>query len=220
MSQWNTNSRDYMDRNPNLGARIDKILTENLSLNTREFVKSLQSFYQKNQALTKRQSESFQKIESAWSPAQKKLFENWSRQYVEEYKEDAKIIAEYYATAGYYTSMSHKILDDDSLVPNRKDFLKMYNNSYAQKVLVATKSKPLFEVNGLVQMRATIGKTWSERHMSKFKLRKCIVLANDLPIKNAVKGAKRYRVLPMGSSEPIEIDERFLMKPNKRGKNS
>tara|TARA_R100000664_G_C2758010_1_gene146638 strand:+ start:1848 stop:2477 length:630 start_codon:yes stop_codon:yes gene_type:complete len=209
-----------MDRSPNLGSRIDKILRENLSLRTREFVESLQSYYEKNQALTRKQSDAFQRVESAWSPAQKRQWEMWVKQYQEEYKQDAKIIAKYYSSVGYYSSMSYNILDDDTLTPNRKDFLKMYSNTYAQKVLVATKSKPLFDLNQMVQIRATVGKTWAERKMDKFKLRKCIVLANDLPVKNAVKGGKRYRVLPMGSSEPIEIDERFLMKPNKRGKNS
>lgn len=210
----------YIDRNPNLGSRIDKILRENLSLHTREFVESLRRFYDTNQGLTRRQSEAFQKVESAWAPAQKAQYQAWVQQYEEEYKKDAKIIARYYTSAGYYNSISQKILDDDTFTPNRKDFLRMYSNSYAQKILVATKSEPLFEVNQMTQIRATVGKTWSERNMIKFKLRRCIVLANDLPVKNAVKGGKRYRVLPMGSPEPIEIDERFLMKPNKKGKNS
>jgi len=46
------------------------------------------------------------------------------------------------------------------------------------------------------------------------------VLANNLPIVNATAGAKRYKVLPMGASEPVDLDEKHLMKPNKKGKYS
>ena len=206
--------------NPNLKNRLDKVLGENLNHKTRDFLESLKAYYDKNKTLSERQVLAFKRIETSFSPAQKDIFEKWTLEYKEEYIQDAKIVAKYYVRTGYYTKIANSILDDDSYIPNRKDFLKLINNPYAQKVLIATRSAPLFADNDLIQLRSTVGKSWAERELSKFKLRKCFVLKNDLPVVNAVKGGKRYEILPMGSPNPLEIDERYLMKPNKRGKNS
>ena len=97
----------------------------------------------------------------------------------------------------------------------------MVNNKYASKVLIAFKAEPKFSQGAKVQLRATIGNTgYAQRLMRPLRSRICFVLANDLPIRNATAGAKRYKVLPMGASNPIEIDEKHLMKPNRKGKYS
>ena len=218
--QYMNRKYHYLDRNPNIGSRVEKIAKEELSKTSREFIDSLKKFYEKWGGLTEKQIKSFEKIETAYAPEQKRAWIEWVAEYKSEYYKDSLIVAAYYAKQGYYTKISTNILLDNDYVPLKKAFLKMYNNKYAQKVLIATKAEPLFKVNDLVQLRATVGKNWSDQHLKKYRLRKCVVLKNDLPIKNAVNGAKRYKLLPMGSSETIECDERFLMKPNKRGKNS
>ena len=96
----------------------------------------------------------------------------------------------------------------------------MIRNKYASKVLEAHKSEPRFIKNSMVQLRSTVGNTTMDRNLRSLRSRLCFVLANDLPIRNATVGAKRYKVLPMGSSDPIELDEKHLMKPNKKGKYS
>ena len=211
---------NYPTTGPKLEARIKKILDENLNDTTRTFVESIYEYFQSAHKLTERQLEAFQKIESRWSPQEKRKFNEWAQEYINTYKSDAGIIASYYMKAGYFVSLASKIQEDDSFVPSRKDFMRMYNNKYAQKVLTATTSEPKFATGDMVQLRSTVGNNWQDKHLKKLKLRKCFVLENDLPVVNAVGGAKRYKVLPMGTSEPLEIDERFLMKPNKRGRNS
>mgnify|MGYP003681098157 CR=1 FL=1 len=211
---------NYPTTGPKLEARIKNVLSENLNDTTRTFIESIHQYFQSAHKLTERQLEAFQKIESRWSPQEKQKFSEWIKEYTSTYKADATIIASYYTKAGYYMSLATKIQEDDSFVPSKKDFLRMYNNKYAQKVLIATRSEPKFPVGNMVQLRSTVGKSWQDKHIKKLKLRKCFVLENDLPIVNAVGGAKRYKVLPMGTSEPLEIDERFLMKPDKRGRNS
>jgi len=59
-----------------------------------------------------------------------------------------------------------------------------------------------------------------DKHLRPLRSRLAFVLANNLPIVNATAGAKRYKVLPMGASEPVDLDEKHLMKPNKKGKYS
>lgn len=201
-------------------SRIVKVLAEDLDLSTKDFLESILKFYDKKNTLTNRQYQAFQKIESRFSPQEKRKWESWKKEYKEFYYNDSKIIASYYLKAGYYSTLANKITDDESFVPNRKDFLKMYSNSYAQKVVEATRSEPKFEVGAQVQIRKTAGKTYETEYLSPLRLRRCFVLENDLPVVNAVNGAKRYRILPMGYSNPIDIDERFLMKLDKRGKNS
>ena len=211
---------NYPISGPRLETRIKKVLAENLNNSSRTFVDSIFQYFQSAGRLTERQLEAFQQIESRYSPHEKQKFSEWVREYNSTYRADSSIIASYYIKAGYFVSLAGKIQEDDSFVPNRKDFLRMYNNKFAQKVLIATRSEPKFAVGDMAQLRATVGKSWQDGHLQKLKLRKCFVLENDLPVVNAVGGAKRYRILPMGSPEPLEIDERFLMKPNKRGRNS
>jgi hypothetical protein len=211
---------NYPTTGPKLEARIKKVLAENLNNSSRTFVESIFQYYHSAGKLTERQLEAFQKIESRYSPQEKQKFNEWAEEYDRTYRADSSIIASYYIKAGYFITLASKIQEDTSFVPNKKDFLRMYSNKYAQKVLTATRSEPKFGVGDMVQLRATAGKGWQDGHLRKLKSRKCFVLENDLPVVNAVGGAKRYRVLPMGASEPLEIDERFLMKPNKRGRNS
>lgn len=211
---------NYPISGPKLEARIKKILAEDLNASTQTFLGSIYQYFQTSGKLTERQLEAFQKIESRYSPQEKQKFGEWTTEYDTSYKASAAIIASYYIKTGYFTNLSHKIQEDDAFIPNKKDFLRMYNNKYAQKVLSATRTEPKFPVGDMVQLRSTVGKSWQDKHLQQLKLRKCFVLENNLPVVNAVGGAKRYKVLPMGTSEPLEIDERFLMKPNKRGRNS
>ena len=213
-------SSNYPIPETKLQFRIEKILKEPLNESTRQFLESVYAYYKKSGDLTERQLSAFEKIESRFSPQEKLKFESWKQDYAEHYKADALIIAKYYTKTGYYVSIAAKIMEDEAFVPNKKDFMRMYTNKYAQKVIVATHQTPKFAVGDMVQLRATIGKSWHDKHQEKLRLRKCFVLENDLLVVNAVNGAKRYRVLPLGSSDILEVDERFLMKPNKKGRNS
>mgnify|MGYP001167930207 CR=1 FL=1 len=200
--------------------KVDKLLKEDISDSTKEFLLSLKSFYQFNGSLTDRQLKSLEKIESRFSPEQKKAWEQWSALYRDTLKSDAQIVARYYQRAGYYTKLANSIVGEDDYVPTRHDLDRIINNKYAQKVLEQTKAEPRFKVDQQVQVRSLRNKGWSVRHIHQYSDRICFVLKNDLEVVNACKGGKRYLVLPMSASEPIEIDERHLMKPNRRGKYS
>jgi len=191
--------------NPNLGPRLEKIKKENLAVSTREFVDSLLDFFNKRGGLTENQLASFEKIESRWSPQERVKLEIWEKKYRTEYLADAKIIAEYYSRTGYFSTVASHIITDETFVPSQKTFNRMMKNKYAAKVLEAHKAEPRFIKNSMVQLRASVGETAIERHLRSMRSRLCFVLANDLPIRNATAGAKRYKVLPMGSVPQLNL---------------
>jgi len=95
----------------------------------------------------------------------------------------------------------------------------MSRNKYAEKILQEGSRQAKFSVDDMIQIRSTAGTNASDsRFLRILRHRLCFVLDNSLPIKNAVNGGKRYRVLPMGHSGAIEVEERHIMKPNKKGK--
>jgi hypothetical protein len=200
--------------------KVDKLLKEDISESTKEFLLSLKSFYKFNGSLTDRQLKSLEKIESRFSPEQKKMWDEWVTLYRDNFKSDAKIVARYYQRAGYYTKLANSIVNEEDYVPTRHDLDRIINNKYAQKVLQQTKAEPRFNVDQQVQIRSLKSKGWAVRDIQQYSERICFVLRNDLEVINACKGGKRYLVLPMSAPEPIEIDERYLMKPNRRGKYS
>ena len=206
--------------NPELKGRLEKIKKEDLDNSTKSFIDSLSEFFDRKGGLTDNQLGAFQKIESRFSPHEKAKFELWKKEYLKSHAVDTKIVAKYYARSGYYTTLANKILEDENFIPSKQDYKRMVKNNYAAKVLDATRTPPKFAKDAMVQIRSTAGNTMMERHMRQFQSRLCFVLANDLSIVNATAGAKRYKVLPMGGSQPIEIDEKHLMKPNKKGKYS
>ena len=202
---------------PGLGARLDKLAKEPLNASTQNFLKSLMDFFKKGGYLTQNQYDSFEKIESRFSPAEKKKLQGWATEYNADYLADAKILAAYYAQTGYWTDLAKSILEESNYVPEKAKFLKLRNNKYAEKVLLATKTPAKFAVSDMIQIRSTAG-TPCEQDLIKLRHRLCFVLNNALPITSAVVGAKRYKVLPLGHSDPIIVEERHIMKPNKKGK--
>jgi hypothetical protein len=210
-----------VEQNPKLGLRLEKIKDEDaLDHRSKEFLGSLLEFFNKKGGLTANQLVAFEKIESRFSPEEKAKLEVWKEEYLKNHVADTKIVAEYYSYNGYFSNLADNILKSEGFVPTRREYTKMVENKYAQKVLDAHRADPRFGVNQVVQIRSTVCRNVLEQHLRHFRHRRCFVLANDLPIKNSTAGAKRYRLLPMGSSEPIELDEKHLMKPNRKGKTS
>ena len=207
--------------NPELGTRLEKISKEeNLDDYSKGFLESLTEFYNKKGGLSEKQLASFEKIESRFSPQEKAKFELWKQEYFNEHLEDTKIVAKYYSRTGYYQKIASRILNDEKYIPSKDAYQRMTKNKYALKVLEATKATPKFGVNNMVQVRSTAGNTGHSHHLRSLRSRLCFVLANDLTVVNSTAGSKRYKILPMGETQPIDIDERHLMKPNKKGKSS
>ena len=83
--------------------------------------------------------------------------EQWESKYDDNKRKTAKIIAEYYTEAGYFTNWAAKILaNPDTYILPENTWVKMCENKYAKKVLVNMKSPELFEIGGLATGRKAI----------------------------------------------------------------
>tara|TARA_Y100000034_G_scaffold6358_1_gene6998 strand:- start:67 stop:741 length:675 start_codon:yes stop_codon:yes gene_type:complete len=199
--------------------RIVAILKESLDLNSKRFAESLLDFCNNNGGLTEKQLSSLKKIESRFSPGEKLKFQQWGKEYESKHRSDALLLAKYYVGTGYWKDLANSILEDPNYIPPKWKYEKMSRNKYAEKILQEDSRQAKFSVNDMIQIRSTAGANASDsRFLRILRHRLCFVLDNSLPIKNAVNGGKRYRVLPMGHSQTIEVEERHIMKPNKKGK--
>jgi len=207
-----------VDKDPSLGVRLDKVLKEQLDDRTTEFVNSLKSWFDKKGGLTKNQISSFERIESRFSPGEKIKLKAWENEYRTIHAQDARILATYYAKAGYWTQMAHGILNVEGYVPVKQKYINMSTNKYALNVMKNFKDAPRFEKGSMVQLRSTVGKSSHTLQLAPFRNRLCFVLSCESESVSATKGGKGYKVLPLGHSHPLEVEERDLMKPNKKGK--
>ena len=211
-------ARKEKKTDPNLGARLDKILKENLNTSTKSFVTSLKEWHDKNDFLTAGQLSSFEKVESRYSPGEKEKLKGWTEEYNAKHREDAKLLARYYLNAGYWTDMASHIINDEEYILPRHKYMKMSTNKYAQNVMSNARDVPKFEKGCMVQLRSTFGRNSPMSDRSRrFASRLCFVISPSADTLSAVKGGKGYTILPMGHSSPISVEERHLMKPNKKG---
>jgi hypothetical protein len=93
-------------------------------------------------------------------------------------------------------------------------------DKYAQKVLASHHAAPKYAPGSMVTFRASAA--WTHRTANGATLPTTAILLviapNAGPITSAAKGAKIYKVLPVGCPETILIEERFIMKARKLGK--
>lgn len=210
-------TRKEKKTDPNLGARLDKILKENLNTSTQTFVTSLKEWHDEKDFLTAGQLSAFEKVESRYSPGEREKLKCWTQEYRANHLEDAKLLARYYLKAGYWTNMAAHIIEDEDYIPPRHKYIKMSTNKYAQNVMSNARDLPKFEKSSMVQLRSTFGRDSTYQRLRKFANRLCFVISTEADTLSAVKGGKGYTILPMGHSTPINVEQRHLMKPNKKG---
>lgn len=146
----------------------------------------------------------------------KEWYSNWQR----DCESTAIIIANYYkATGTYFSASIKKVLQGEPLT--REAYERMCENEYAEKVLREHHKEPNFETGSLVQVRSntTINNHYlseNDNCYAKINNMHAIVLeVNALPVKRAAKGAKVYKILPIGSPKAYYVSESDLKKPKK-----
>jgi hypothetical protein len=129
--------------------------------------------------------------------------------YAEEQKEIAKICAFYYKNnPPYFKELAEKILSDSDFAPTEKQFNAMCKNKFTQKVIRETKAKPKFATGQLVQGRKNAPISIRDSYFS-------VIEVGAKPVISAAKGAKIYTLLPLGRTQVIDCEERFLKKAQK-----
>ena len=196
----------------NQAARITKFLAlETISASERSFAESIQGFMNRMGRISNNQWSAFQRMEARHSPevlAQRKV---WHEAWTDKKAANMRVAARYYAAnPPYFGDLAERVLEDPTFVPSEKQYRKMVENKYVQKVLATLESTPVFDVGALVQVRKTArGASWPLRD------RIAMVVANNGPVTSAARGARTYTILPFGEANTVDIQERYLKK--KRG---
>jgi len=194
----------------------------------RGFLESILSQMSKNKKLSVKQKQTLGKVLARNTAEAQKFHDGWSETYNNVYKVDARALAAYHKQQPYYRNMAEDILNDR--VPERSRFLRMYENKYSKKVLSQYRAKPKYEAGEYVVPRAGLDSykhieyqgdmVWTNKNriVTNFKKRGGFILEICEEIKNAAKGAKRYKLLTIGETEPIIVEERHIKRAPKVSK--
>lgn len=197
------------------------------------FSRSLITQAASGRKLSIKQLRTANKIIEENTPEMIQKMREWESEYQRDYKESATKVALYYRTTSYYGQITAKILSGQT--PNRRSFMKMYQNKYAKKVLEEINRPPRFSTSSIVvgnskiynrslsigQFEATVSVTISQRNkdFNSFLKKGAVIISVDDKVFSACKGAKRYLILPVGSTTTYWIEERYLKnKPKRKNK--
>ena len=184
---------------------------------TRDFAASLLQDVLRGKSLSARQMEVLVKVEARHTDADMAALESWEANFTPEMREKMQIVARYYrATSQYYRSIVDKVLSDSDFVPPMRQWKKLMENKYAQKVLESHFSEPKYNVGQLVAYRSSAKRIVNGNLVAVYgqaRLAKgFIVAAGAHQVVSAAKDCKVYTVLFMGDTAPTFVEERFLKK--------
>ncbi len=185
----------------------------------RGFLESIMNQLDRGRTLSEKQLETTLKVIERNGEDAQAMHDEWHGIYEKEHKEEANILAAYYSTTGYFSELTRDILKGD--VPDMRAYTKMRGNKYAQSVLQTYYTEPKYPTGSLVSARANcysqnIGiaspTTWSaqDKAVKAFRNKGGLILEVLDVIKSAAKGAKTYKILPIGTTIPVIIEERFI----------
>tara|TARA_B100000886_G_C20387124_1_gene476590 strand:+ start:225 stop:863 length:639 start_codon:yes stop_codon:yes gene_type:complete len=185
----------------------------------RGFLESIMDQLDRGRTLSEKQLQTAFKVIGRNGEEAQAVHNEWHDVYEKEHKEDANILAAYYNTTGYFSELTRDILKGH--VPDMRAYTKMRGNKYAQKVLDAHHADPKYPAGTLVGARANcysknIGiaspTTWhaQDQAVKAFRSKGGLVIRVLNVIRSAAKGAKMYKILPIGSTIPVIIEERFI----------
>jgi hypothetical protein len=194
-------------KNDNFISRIAKLAdSPHLSAWEQGFMGSLKSTLDKWGSLTAKQHSVLQSIESKNDPVQIAARKSWAENFTDEMREKLVIAARYYIdNPPYFAEAADRVLADEEYVPSQKLYIKMVENKYVNRVIANIESEPTYPAGSMACVRATASGTLG-------RLRNKLVMVVEYPDKlpRAAKGAKPVVILPVGSTEMIETEERWL----------
>jgi len=205
-------SRKPRQDSPELVARIERTAASGISALTdweRNFLSSLLDSAKKYGRLTTKQHEVFQRIERKTDPAHVKAVADWRANFTDEMREATVFAANYYkANPPYFGDAADRILNDSNYIPSEKLYRKMVENKYVQRAMANAQTSALFAVGSMV----TVRNSTSVRGRAYYHRGKDAVVLEVQGNLSATKGARIYKVLPVGAAEAIETEERYLKK--------
>ncbi len=183
------------------------------------YVESLTSQVKGDRRLSDRQLDILKKIEAEHDDAAMAERQKWVESYKNDpkLKQDAIVAANYYMATGYFKDTARMIIGDDTFIPTYSQYNKMVKNKYAQKVLASHYAPAKYETGQLVTFRANAPS--NSRYLDGAYLKRnvtmMVVAVDAEPITSAARGAKVYKLLPVGKASTMTVEERYIMKARK-----
>jgi len=196
-------------RESDISIRLNVLcVSETISESTRGFVHSLLEYYQKHGGLTEKQYAALKEAEENNTPEALRRHNEWAKNFGEDKRKILLICAKYYKDSNYFFEMSARALDDESYIPAESAYKSMCENQYAVRVVEATLGEPKYEEGAVVTLRKN---SRSVDHFESGDMA-VVIRSGHLPVLAAVKGGKRYELLPFGSNKTVIVEERHIKK--------
>jgi|TARA_R110000824_G_scaffold99895_1_gene237514 hypothetical protein len=199
-------------KDPELVGRIEKAAARGVSSLTdweRNFMGSLLDSAKKYGRLTAKQHDVFQRIEKKTDPEVQAARKTWNEAWDESKREATVFAANYYkANPPYFGEVAERILNDSSFIPSEKLYSKMVLNKYVQRAMTNARSVASYTVGSMVTVRDSnsIGGP-----IRPYRGKDAVVLEVGENL-SATKGARTYKVLPVGAARAVATEERYLKK--------
>jgi len=186
------------------------------------YIESLTSQVKGDRRLSERQLHTLKTIEAEHDDAAMAERQQWIESYKNDskLKQDAIVASHYYMATGYFKDTARMILGDDMFIPTYSQYNKMVKNKYAQKVLTSHYAEPKYETGQLVTFRSNapagsrnLDGSYLKRHVTMM-----VIEADAAPITSAARGAKIYKLLPVGKASTLLAEERHIMKARPKKK--
>ena len=183
------------------------------------YVESLTSQVKGDRRLSDRQLQILKKIEAEHDDAALAERKKWIESYTNnpDLRADAIVVANYYMSTGYFKDTARDIINDDTFIPTYSQYNKMVKNKYAQKVLASHHAPAKYEAGQLVTFRANApsNSRYLDGAFLKRNVTMMVIESDAKPITSAARGAKVYKLLPVGKASTLEVEERYIMKARK-----
>jgi len=206
-----TQARRTRQNNPELVARIEKVAARGVTTLTdweRNFLGSLLDSAKKWGRLTAKQHEVYQRIEKKSDPAFQKARKSWNDNYTPMMREQAIFAANYYkANPPYFSQAADRILTDEKYIPSEKLYRKMVENKYVQRATENHAAKPKFAAGSMAMVRDS---AHVQGRLCAYRGQLVMVIEVEEDVRSATKGARRMTVLPVGATEMVTTEERYL----------
>jgi hypothetical protein len=174
-----------------------------------------------DRGLSANQASTFERIEEQNSPDVRQGNDEFAKRWASDPQlvENTRIVCRYYEVTEYYGTLTYKILEQ-GYVPTAREYKKLCENKYALRVREEHFNEPRYTANSLVQVRTTntINRNFRSQNGGYTNLKDAyaLVIETDaLPITRAAKGAKVYKILPVGANRTYYVSESDIKKARK-----
>ena len=204
MSSSNETKAQLVERIEKVAARGTTTLTDW----ERSFLGSLRDSAKKWGRLTGKQHDVFQRIERKSNPEHIAARKKWNESFTPAMRENLRFAAEYYkANPPYFGDAATRILSNPDYVPTEKLYRKMVENKYVQRALANAKEAAKFPVGTMVMVRDSKS---VQGRISRYRGQLAVVVECAKSVRSATKGSRNMTVLPVGGTETIQTEERYL----------